>query len=152
MRDGEYQSNPKLLVLYRELELLNARLIKQRLDDRTRLQRLRSFAQSTLGSHFRIETFGGAESAFESGLQRLPGTAPNPRGGTWQANIRFQGKLYYLGSFPSPEDANAAYRAKHIEFYGTASEYHPDNVDDTDLELIEYAATLGLQRGELTDA
>lgn len=151
MIDGEYQPNPKLQILYRELELLNSNLRKQSLDDRTRLQRMRSFAQASLGSNWRIETFGAAESTSAN----LAGTALNPRGGRWIAKIKVDQQYVYLGTHDTAEQAHEAYRRKHIEVHGEKSPYHPDNPDNVgkiDDELFEYARSLGMRDEELIDA
>jgi hypothetical protein len=44
----------------------------------------------------------------------------SPYRGKWQATIRLEGKLKWLGSFPSPEDAARAYDDAVLEHRGRA--------------------------------
>lgn len=148
MIDGEYTPNPRLRVLACELALLNETLLKQRLDDRTRLQRMRAFAQASLASGWRIATFGGAEQ----GRVGLPGTNFNKRSGRWIAKIGIDSREKYLGTFDTVEQAHEAFRAAHVEAHGEASRYHPTYAGRIDDELVTYARTLGLTDKELIDA
>lgn len=47
----------------------------------------------------------------------------------YTARIVIDGITKHLGSFPTHEEARAAYEQAHIEHYGTRSEYHPDYYD-----------------------
>lgn len=57
---------------------------------------------------------GSAKSGFK-GVRK--------NGKRFVSNIRFNTKQIYLGSFDTPEEAHEAYKQKHIEFYGSDSEY-----------------------------
>jgi len=48
------------------------------------------------------------------GVEKLP----NKKKQSWVANIQFQGKGEYLGSFGSPEEASAAYEKRGRELHG----------------------------------
>ena len=41
---------------------------------------------------------------------RIRGVYETSWGGSWFAQVRHRGKLHYLGTYPSPEDAAEAYR------------------------------------------
>ena len=46
------------------------------------------------------------------------GVSFDARRGCWQANIRVNGKLKYLGRFETPKDASAAYDAAALKAFG----------------------------------
>lgn len=54
--------------------------------------------------------------AFSKNKTGLNGVSMN--GSRWSAQITTGGKTYWLGSFPSPEDAHAAYCVAAKQFYG----------------------------------
>lgn len=112
-QEREYVPNPRLQSLAAELEILNRNLIAKGLPDTVRLARLRMFADSTL---INVKT-ASATATPHTQRGKYP-RGVQPKRGKFQAIIKHKGKLHYLGTFPTPEEAHEAYKARYEELHG----------------------------------
>ncbi|QEG10668.1 homing endonuclease [Klebsiella phage KMI9] len=55
----------------------------------------------------------GAQKNSKSGIKGV-----REKRGKWEANIRYEGKTVYIGTYENIEDAKSAYDAKAIELFG----------------------------------
>lgn len=56
----------------------------------------------------------------------------------WKAQIGYNKKVLHLGQYTSMFDAVVVYRKKHIELFGTDSEYYPDNYRIKQSEILKH--------------
>ncbi|MDV7403055.1 hypothetical protein RZS08_67145, partial [Arthrospira platensis SPKY1] len=125
----EYTPNPRLQRLAVDLEILNRTLIAKGLPDSVRLARMRMFAQSTLmhtPAPKVINTPHTQRGKYPRGVR--------PHRGKFQAFIRHDGTLHYLGTFITPEEAHEAYKARYIELHGQPFDYEEEEAGFIDLD------------------
>jgi hypothetical protein len=114
-QEREYTPNPRLQRLAAELEILNRDLIAKGLPDNVRLARLRMFADSTL-----INMQTASPTATPHTQRGKYPRGVRPKRDKFQAMIRHQGKMHYLGTFLTPDEAHNAYKARYEELNGKA--------------------------------
>lgn len=112
-QEREYTPNPRLQRLYVDLEILNRSLLAKGLPDSVRLARLRMFAESTMmgtPAPNVINTPHTQRGKYPRGVR--------PARNKFQAFIRHDGVLHYLGTFLTPEEAHEAYKTRFEELHG----------------------------------
>jgi hypothetical protein len=119
--EDEYVSVPKLAVLAKELEMLNAKLISEGLPSSVRILRLRQYAESVQ----RLATSNAARNPSNNRPEcnRPTISITGPEEGPFRYWVGFLERRF--GPFKTAHTAREAHRQAHLSHYGERSAYHP---------------------------
>ena len=112
----EYISNRNLARLAEELEILNKCLIGAKLPDQVRIDIMRSYGQTSR----RMKEW---EKEFNTEPKLPRGVSETPNG-QYRVRLNTKGIRRCLGTYDTVEEADEAYKAAHIELFGTESRYY----------------------------
>lgn len=123
--ERDYESNPKLRKLALELEEFNRVLQYQKTAPAEIRAYLRGFADARLGivsvTDVDLTTCDPQPRKEE---KKLPvGVSRTKNQERFEARVSRHGRLVFFAVFDTPEEAHAAFRAKHIEIHGERSRY-----------------------------